>query len=399
MTHAFQALVATTGIQIAVALAALTIPAIAPVVARDLGVPTSMIGSYISLLYIGASTAALAGGGLVLRLGAIRLSQWGLLTCALALTFALSPSIVVVAIAAVLLGLGYGPITPASSHVLVRTTPARSMALTLSIKQTGVPAGMALAGIVVPPLAIAFGWHAAVLSVAVLCALVALAVQPLRATLDADRVRDARLSITQLRAGLRLVISAPRLRAVAAVSFIYSGMQMCVSSFIVAYLAEEIGASLVAAGIGLTVANVAGVAARIAWGAVADRWLSPRITLALIGALTAALACVVALFSNAWPLAAMLAVLAALGATAIGWNGVYLAEVARIAPPGQIGLATGGCLFFTFVGVVVSPSLFGWLARASGSYATSFVAAALVCASVALLLFSSTRAKTATTAP
>lgn len=398
MTHAFQALVATTGIQIAVALAALTIPAIAPVVARDLGVPTSMIGSYISLLYIGASTAALAGGGLVLRLGAIRLSQWGLLTCALALTFALSPSIVVVAIAAVLLGLGYGPITPASSHVLARTTPARNMALTLSIKQTGVPAGMALAGIVVPPVAIAFGWHAAVLSVAVLCALVALAVQPLRATLDADRVRDARLSITQLRAGLRLVISAPRLRAVAAVSFIYSGMQMCVSSFIVAYLAEEIGASLVAAGIGLTVANVAGVAARIAWGAVADRWLSPRITLALIGALTAALACVVALFSNAWPLAAMLAVLAALGATAIGWNGVYLAEVARIAPPGQIGLATGGCLFFTFVGVVVSPSLFGWLARASGSYATSFLAAALVCASVALLLFSSTRAKTATTA-
>jgi fucose permease len=194
-------------------------------------------------------------------------------------------------------------------------------------------------------------------------------------------------------------VATPRLRTAAAVSFIYSGMQMCTSSFIVAYLAEEVGLSLVAAGVGLTVANVAGVAARIGWGAVADRWLSPRATLALIGALIAVLSSVVALFSGAWPLLAMFAVLAALGATAIGWNGVYLAEVARAAPRGEAGLATGGCLFFTFLGVVLSPSLFGWLQRASGSYAASFSAAAIVCAAVALLLFFSGRGSTSTSAP
>jgi len=399
MTRATAALVITTAIQIAVALAALTVPAIAPVVARDLGVPTSMVGSYVSAVYIGASTAALIGGGLVLRMGAIRLSQLGLIACAGALALVLTPSVAVVAIAAVLLGLGYGPITPASSHVLARTATPRNIALTLSIKQTGVPAGMALAGLVVPPLAIAFGWRAAVLIVALLCVAVALAAQALRTDLDADRDRGARVTFRQLLAGLRLVVATPRLRTVAAVSFIYSGMQMCTSSFIVAYLAEEVGLSLVTAGIGLTAANVAGVAARIAWGAVADRWLSPRVTLALIGALIAVFACIVALFSSAWPLPAMFAVLAALGATAIGWNGVYLAEVARIAPPGQAGLATGGCLFFTFIGVVISPSLFGWLQRASGSYAASFVAAAIVCAAVALLLFFSGRADSSSTAP
>jgi MFS family permease len=398
MTHAIQALLATTAVQIAVALAALTLPAIAPVVARDLGVPTSMVGGYISLLYVGASTAALVSGGLVRRVGAIRLSQWGLALCAAALALGLVPSLPLVALAAVLLGLGYGPVTPASSHVLARTTPLQNMALTLSIKQTGVPAGMALAGLLVPPLAIAFGWRVAVLIVALLCVIVALAAQPLRAELDADRDRRARVSLRQLLAGLRLVAAMPRLRTVAAVSFIYSGMQMCTSSFIVAYLAEEIGLSLVTAGIGLTVANVAGVAARIAWGAVADRWLSPRVTLALIGALIAALSCVVALFSSAWPVLAMFAVLAALGATAIGWNGVYLAEVARVAPPGQAGLATGGCLFFTFIGVVISPSLFGWLQRASGSYAASFAAAAIVSAVVALLLFFSGGANDSSTA-
>ncbi len=392
MTRATAALAITTAIQIAVALAALALPSIAPVVARDLAVPTSMVGSYLSALYLGASVAALVGGGLVLRAGAIRLSQWGLVLCAVALVLALAASLPLVALAAVLLGLGYGPITPASSHVLARTASPRNMALTLSIKQTGVPAGMALAGIIVPPLAVAFGWRVALAIVAALCAAVALAAQPLRSDLDADRDRRARVSFAQLLAGLRLVATTPRLRTVAAVSFVYSGMQMCTTGFIVAYLADELGVSLVAAGLALTTASVCGVAARIAWGALADRWLTPHLTLALLGALMAAFSGAVALFTSAWPFAAMLVVLAALGATAIGWNGVYLAEVARVAPAGQAGLATGGCLFFTFVGVVVCPALFGWAQRASGSYAASFGAATVVCAAVALWLFAGRRA-------
>jgi hypothetical protein len=53
---------------------------------------------------------------------------------------------------------------------------------------------------------------------------------------------------------------------------------------------------------------------------------------------------------------------------------------------GKAGLATGGCLFFTFVGVVVCPFLFGVLQRASGSYALCFAAAAGVCALAAAAL-------------
>jgi predicted MFS family arabinose efflux permease len=386
MSPATVALIATTAIQMAAAAAALTLPAIAPVVARDLGVPTSMVGTYIGLLYVGSSTAALAGGGVVPRIGAIRLSQWCLLACAGGLALGLAPALVAVAAAAVVVGFGYGPITPASSHVLAKTTPRDKMALTFSIKQTGVPAGTAAAGLIVPPLAVAFGWHAAVLAIALACALLALAVQPLRAPLDADRDRSARLSAGQLVAGLKLVAASAPLRTMAAVSFVYAGMQMCASSFIVAYLAEEIGLSLVVAGLGLTTANVAGVAARIAWGALADRWLPARAVLAWLGALMAAASVLAALFTQAWPLAALLAVAAALGATAIGWNGVYLAEVARLAPDGRAGLATGGCLFFTFVGVVVCPFLFGVLQRASGSYALCFAVAAGVCALAAAAL-------------
>ena len=72
------------------------------------------------------------------------------------------------ALAPLVIGLGYGPITPASSHVLARTAPPSRMALTFSIKQTGVPAGAALAGALLPALALRIGWRAAFVAVAAL---------------------------------------------------------------------------------------------------------------------------------------------------------------------------------------------------------------------------------------
>jgi hypothetical protein len=71
------------------------------------------------------------------------------------------------------------------------------------------------------------------------------------------------------------------------------------------------------------------------------------------------------------------ALLAAFGATAVGWNGVYLATVARLVPQPQAGMATAGTLFFTFLGVVIGPSAFGSLAGALGGLATAFALLAL----------------------
>ena len=70
-----------------------------------------------------------------------------------------------------------------------------------------------------------------------------------------------------------------------------------------------------------------------------------------------------------------IAVLAALfGATAIGWNGVQLSEVARIAPPGAAGKVTGATGFVTFAGVVVGPPSFALLSSLTGSYRAGFLA-------------------------
>jgi hypothetical protein len=60
------------------------------------------------------------------------------------------------------------------------------------------------------------------------------------------------------------------------------------------------------------------------------------------------------------------------GATAVGWNGVFLAEVARVAPQGQVSQATGGCLFFTFLGVVLTPLIFNLVLALGGGYGVAY---------------------------
>jgi MFS family permease len=378
-------LAATTAIQVMAALAALSVPAVAPAVAASIGQPASMIGTYVSLVYLGSAVAALASGLLVPAFGALRLSQLSLALCALALVLGSNATAVALAISAVVLGLGYGPVTPASSHLLARSVDPDRIALTFSVKQTGVPAGVALAGILVPALTVWLGWRVAVAAVAGLALICAAAVQPLRASLDHDRDPRVRFTASALLSGARLVGTSRSLRSMAALSFVFSGLQNCTSSFIVAYLVEALGYGWIAAGIALTVSNLAGVAGRIAWGVVSDRLLAARRTLQAMGLLMAIACTLAALFTPSWPALAVYATCALLGATAIGWNGVFLSEVARRAPPGQAGAATGGSLFVTFVGSVVWPPAFGLLQRVSGSYGLCFAAAGGVCVAAVLL--------------
>jgi membrane protein implicated in regulation of membrane protease activity len=71
--------------------------------------------------------------------------------------------------------------------------------------------------------------------------------------------------------------------------------------------------------------------------------------------------------------------------TAMGWNGVQLAQVARYAPAGSAGSVTGAAGFITFAGVVVGPPAFALLAGLTGGYRIGFVVFAVVSLASAVL--------------
>ena len=130
-----------------------------------------------------------------------------------------------------------------------------------------------------------------------------------------------------------------------------------------------------------------GIGGRIAWGLVADRWLGAQKTLALLAILMAISALATALLLPKLPLWGIWAILLVFGASAIGWNGVYLAEVARQAPEGKASVATGGTLTFTFLGVVIGPPLFGALSSAFGTYRAGFLALVITSSLCAWVLY------------
>ena len=140
------------------------------------------------------------------------------------------------------------PITPASCDT-DSATPAHRMSLVFSVKQTGVPAGGMLAGALVPGMALALGWQGALLAVAALCvACVALA-QPLRAPLDADRQPGLGLALGALVAPIRMVFGHRPLMVLAAVSALFSAVQVSTTAYMVTYLNESLGMTLLAAGV------------------------------------------------------------------------------------------------------------------------------------------------------
>lgn len=370
-------LVATLAVQLLVAMAVVAVPVLAPAAAPEIGVPTGYVGLFIAIVYGAGMGSTLVSGTLVARFGAIRVSQLCLAACAAGLACVAGGTPTLLAAGAVLLGFGYGPVTPASSHILAKTTPPGAMAFVFSLKQTGVPLGGALAGAVVPGLVLWAGWRWAALAVALTCLAAIAFVQPLRAGLDADRNPDRRLAASNLAGPLRSTLAEPALRRLAFCSFFFAALQLCLVTYLVTHLTLNLGFTLVEAGLMLTVAQGGGVFARIAWGALADRWGRPTLVIALIAIGMGAAALATAAFTADWPVAAIAVVCAAFGATAIGWNGVYLAQVARLAPPGKAGDATGGSLVFTYGGVLLGPPAFAFLVEGGVPYASAYVIAAV----------------------
>jgi MFS family permease len=401
MNPVLVALTVTLFVQALTAMAMISPSVMAPVAARDLGVAPQSIGLFTSLTYLGAMFSGLAVSGLIARFGASAVCQGALVLAGLGLALGYFQALGLVLLAALLIGAGYGLVNPVSSHILARRTPPRAMALVFSIKQTGVPLGGAAAGAIVPSLVLALTWPNALPALGALCMAAAFVLVPVRGAVAdppsavQDRAAPHALLGFRLRrvvdgmaVPVRLVVSRPKLRDLALASLGYASVQIVFITYFVSYLNLRLGHSLVTAGFVYALAHGSGVVGRITWGAIADRWLGAGAMLAALGILSAACGVLTAVFSDAWPLGAITAVAMLYGASAVGWNGVYLAEVARVAPAGQAGTATGGTQFFTFGGALLGPPAFAALVSLTGSYSWGFAFFAVVPLVIALRLLS-----------
>jgi MFS family permease len=374
MKHWLAALGATMLMQLVASFMGQSLPVIAPLMMASTGLAPERVGNLSSLTALATVLYLMIGGVFLSRMGPVRMLQLGTAMAVTALLVASLGQAWAIFLAAFMLGLGYGPTPPAGSRMLAATAPPAHRSLIFSIKQAGAPAGGALAGIIAAPVALAYGWPAALMLAFGVGVFAILIIQPLRPAFDAERNRAQRLGLDAIfspqaiRAPMAALRQNPLLPRVTLLSVSFAIAQGCLFSFTVTWLVEKRGLDLVLAGTVFAGMQLAGVVARILLGWVADRTGNALANLVAQGFGAGAAILALALLpadAGFWPLALIAVLCGFFGAS---WNGISLAEVARLAPPGKVAEATAGSTIFVFLGYVAGPSIFATLVSLTGSW-------------------------------
>lgn len=378
-------LVAAVAVQALATMALFSIPTAAPEIARGLQLPGPLVGVFVSVVYGVGIGSSLLSPGFIHRYGPVRVSQTALIAVVVMLGVAASGGAVALAAGALVLGLAYGTIAPAGTHLLVPQTPRPVLNLMMALRQVGVPLGGALAAVSVPPMVASVGWRGTLWAEALPVVLLVLALQV------AHRAWDTHLEPlwpvwgAHLLEPLRLLRSGTPLRILSMVGFVYSGVQVCFIVFMTLQLTTSVGESLARAGLALAIYQMAGMACRPVWGWVADRFLSPRRMLALLGAAMVVACLAAGSFGPGWSWYGVLAVAVLGGLTAGGVTGLLYAEFARLGRARRTE-ATGLGNAALFSGMMLIPPGFGAAVAASGEWFLPYaMLAALATAAVFLL--------------
>jgi hypothetical protein len=247
----------TVAVQVAIVMSSLTVPVLASTIAPAVGVPAYWVGYYSALIYGGATLSSFATPRLFRRWGGIRLHQ-GMLVMVAAALFALLPAMPAgFAASGIVLGLAYGPMNPASTVLLARYTPLHLRSRVFSFKQTAVPIGGTLAGLVTPLAAAAFGWRGAIAALGVVCLALSVLIQPWQPAIDQDGPSHDRNLSTNFWLPVRLIVENPGIRSVTLAGFAFGSLQF---SFVAVFptVLAHVGWSTTDAGRAMSVALVVG---------------------------------------------------------------------------------------------------------------------------------------------
>lgn len=347
------------------------IPAVAPKVAETYGISSALVGYQISFLAVAMVVALAFGSKLNRRWGSTRMQQIGLALVATGGLIAILPHVAFFFLAAIALGLGYGSLTPSASNLLMRFTSAKRRNMIFSLKQTGVPLGGIGAALITPAVAITWGWQWAIVGNSLALYTLVLVLQHARPHWDTDRDPRAPVGGNPFR-GVVDIWRLPALRMLSLSGGFFVIVQFGISTFTVILFNEELGWGLIEAGFVLTASQVGGVVGRLFWGWMADRLGDAFSALIVLGVVMVISSTLCLALTPAWPMAGACALFFVMGSTASGWNGAFLAEIARIAPHEQISPLTGGSLVYVNSGKAIGPIACANVFLLTGDYTITF---------------------------
>lgn len=376
----------------------IALPILADRIADDFGISRAWLGLYLFIQNVTAIVAAMGCGGFIIKYGAWRVSQICLLLMGTSLIVIAGGVLWLYPLGAILLGAG-AVSTPASSHILAKHCPRHLAPVVFSVKQTGVPVGSLIGGLLVPALlglgfylatfreSVYLDAYGAAFVTAMIVFSIGVMLQPFRAFFDSDRDPSVRPSFSGVSETMKIVVSDPNLRDLAFAGFAFGGLQSIYSGFFILYLIDGLEYSEVDAGLAFAIASTTAVAARILWGWLGSTIVSPRIVMGMIGLFGTVAAVLTGYYDFGWSFTAIVWVAVLYNITALSWHGVLLAETARLAPPDKVGGVTGGVLSFTSIAMMIYPAVYGGLFYVTESYGFGFFVGAIPSLIAAFVFF------------
>ena len=222
----------------------LGIPSIAPLIREGLDLSVAQAGSFLSAYYIGPVLMSLPAGWLADRWsvrGAMILGQ-ALIAVGLG-AVALAPTFSFIVLILVLAGAGYGVLNPTTTKAGMAWFPPNQRATVVGLKQVGLPFGGALGALVMPPVALIFGWRAAVGVAAAVVGLLAILTWALYRDLPEPEPRGPAAARPRFWA----VMANRDLWLVGVSTLIFAGVQTVFLAFLVLYLHDVAQIALVVA--------------------------------------------------------------------------------------------------------------------------------------------------------
>jgi MFS family permease len=377
------ALAITLLLQTMLSLLATTVAVLAPVIAYERGWNLSLIAIYAPLLYVGAISICFLVPWLLGKLNGMGVALGAVAADVLGLSCLLSPWPAMAILAALFMGIGFGAITPATSHLLGPRTTAHNAGMIMSVKQVGFPTGAMLAGLILPYLVTHYGWQQAAEGMILAGALIGVALLPAASWFNRLEAK-APASLRPLDP-IRCLLAIPGMGGVLLAALVYAAAMICLRSLLTTYMVRDVGFGLGTAGVALGVSQAAGMFGQFIWAWLSDRVMKPRTVLAAVGLVICIGALATSWFSVQWSAPAIMVVAAAFGFSAAGFVPVILGEVARHSPPGQVGALTSGATFCIWAGAFLGPLAFGGVGWAL-SYRMAFTALGVGSAITAIAL-------------
>ncbi|MEQ2026676.1 MFS transporter [Xenorhabdus szentirmaii] len=350
------------------------IGSIAPLLQQKMSLSAFQIGLLVSSAQFAPLMGLLIAGELLDRFNEKYVVSIGIFLVGISLCFTLFfDSYYAILLLLFILGIGYSSAQPGGAKSVSNWFPKNQLGFAMGIRQAGLPIGGALASLMLPFLAIHFGWHFAFFASGCIAILGACLFFIFYKDKDQKEQKIQNVNIKSTIKNKISMIKEPIMFNIMLSGACLTAIQYSVVIYLISYFHEELAITPSMGSILLFAALVSGIAGRIILAAWSDKTKTSRYFQVLCCLLFSLVGIALLFFikSNSYYFLFPLMIL--LGFFGIGWYGPWVAYIADTAPKDRIGFALGLAMTANQIMVVIIAPLIGLLRDITNNYNFSLI--------------------------